>query len=146
MFEDKRRLQAQIIELKRKLVLGSDKKAQDNNGAVIIENIAYTGRVINNVDLRNLRELVDSHKEKIRSGIILIININLSKVNLICGVTDDLTSEFSAVEIVRMAAEITGGKGGGGRPDMAQAGGADPSKAEKAIEIVRNFISTKRQK
>ena len=95
---------------------------------------------MSNLENSNLREILDSYKKQIISGIILLINVSPSKVNLICGVTPDLISQFSAVDIVKEASKATGGKGGGGRPDMAQAGGLDPEKGSEAIESAKAFI------
>ena len=87
------------------------------------------------------RGLIDEHKSRLGSGVVLLIADAGGKAAAACGVTDDLTDRISAVDAVRAAAEALGGKGGGGRPDMAQAGGADPSKAPEAIAAVEALLS-----
>ena len=143
LFDEKRKMQAEISNLKKKLAAGVERKGSDVSEVVKISDISFVGKILDNVDINNLRELVDSYKKNLGSGVILLISAGSSKLNLICGVTEDLTSQYSAVDIVRKASEVTGGKGGGGRPDMAQAGGGDPRKANEAIESIKLFISNK---
>ncbi len=88
------------------------------------------------VSAKELRGLIDDGKRQIGSGIVAMIAVNDGKAALAVGVTDDLTSKISAVDLVRRGAESLGGKGGGGRPDMAQAGGPDGSNAAKAIDAI----------
>jgi alanyl-tRNA synthetase len=140
LFEDKKNMQLQISNMKKKLALGSESSGSKNAEIVKISNISFVGRILRDVENNNLREIIDTQKKGIISGVILLINVSPSKVNLICGVTHDLTSQFSAVDIVKEASKATGGKGGGGRPDMAQAGGLDPNKAAEAIEAAKAFI------
>ncbi len=141
LVDDRRKMQAEILNLKKKLASYDNQKDTKDNEMVQISNLSFVGKVVSDINADDLRTLVDTNKKKIGSGIILIVNVSLSKVNLICGVTDDLISKFSAVDLVRRASEVTGGKGGGGRADMAQAGGADPSRANEAIEKVKAYIS-----
>ena len=139
-FDDRKNMQLEISNLKKKLVLGTEGNDSQKPELVKISNVSFVGKILSNVDNSNLREIIDSQKKQISSGIILLINVSPSKVNLICGVTQDLTSQFSAVDIVKEASKATGGKGGGGRPDMAQAGGVDPKKGSEAIEAAKAFI------
>ena len=140
LFDDKKNMQLEISNLKKKLALGSENNGSKTPEIVKISNVSFVGKILSDVDNNNLREIIDSHKKQITSGIILLINVSSSKVNLICGVTQDLTSQFSAVDIVKEASKATGGKGGGGRPDMAQAGGLDPKRGSEAIEAAKAFI------
>ena len=144
LFDDKKQMQLEISELKKKLALGFEQNESEIDEFVKIADVNFLGKILNDVENNNLRALIDSHKKKIGSGIVLLINKTPSKVGIICGVTDDLTSNFSAVDIVRKAAEVTGGRGGGGRPDMAQAGGIDGTKTKNAIEAIKTFISENR--
>src|SRR5690606_2886283 len=90
---------------------------------------------------RDLRGLVDHTKKQIGSGVVAIIGVTEDgKAGLAVGVTDDLTGRISAVELVRAGAAALGGQGGGGRPDMAQAGGPDGAKAEDAINALRRQL------
>jgi alanyl-tRNA synthetase len=133
-------MQLEISNLKKKLALRSERNGSKTPELVKISNVSFIGKILSDVDNNNLREIIDSHKKQMISGIILLINVSASKVNLICGVTQDLTSKFSAVDIVKHASQATGGVGGGGRSDMAQAGGLDPNKGSDAIEAAKAFI------
>ena len=84
--------------------------------------------------------MIDEHKARLGSGVILLVADTGDKAAVAAGVTDDLTGRISAVDLVRVAAEALGGKGGGGRPDMAQAGGADPARAPEAIAAARALL------
>ena len=141
LFDEKREMQVEIAELKNKIALASQDAGSEDNGFVKISNFYFVGKVLSNVDSKNLRALTDVYKKRIKTGVILLVSTSASKVNLICGVTEDLISKFSAVDLVTMASQATGGKGGGGRADMAQAGGLDPARAEQAIELIKRFIS-----
>ena len=89
--------------------------------------IAFIGQVIEGLDAKNLRGLVEDAKKKMGSGVAVLIAVNEGKGSVATGVTDDLTGKYSAVELVRVAASAMGGQGGGGRADMAQAGGRSRS-------------------
>ena len=97
--------------------------------------------MIDGLDAKNLRGLVDEAKKKLGSGVAVMIAVNEGRAGVSVGVTDDLTSRFSAVDLVRVAAAALGGQGGGGRPDMAQAGGPDGSKAADAVAAVRRAMA-----
>ena len=84
-----------------------------------------------------MRSLADEGKKQVGSGVVAIVGLSADgKAGIVVGVTDDLISRFNAVDLVRKGAEALGGKGGGGRPDMAQAGGPDGSKADAALKAV----------
>jgi len=94
-------------------------------------------RVVHDIELKDLRSLVDEGKKRVGSGVVAIVGVSGDgKAGIVVGVTDDLTKRFNAVDLVRKGAEALGGKGGGGRPDMAQAGGPDASKADDALKVI----------
>jgi alanyl-tRNA synthetase len=94
-------------------------------------------RAVEGIDLKDLRGLADEGKKQLGSGVVAIVGITEDgKAGLVVGVTSDLIQRFSAIDLVRKGAEVLGGKGGGGRPDMAQAGGPDGSKADAALAAV----------
>ena len=93
----------------------------------------FLAQALEGVAAKDLRGLIDEHKKRLGSGAVLLIADTGGKAAIAAGLTEDLTKRFSAVDLVRAAAEAMGGKGGGGRPDMAQGGGPDASKAEAAI-------------
>jgi alanyl-tRNA synthetase len=93
--------------------------------------------VVHGIELKDLRSLADEGKKQVGSGVVAIVGISDDgKAGLVVGVTDDLVKRFNAVDLVRKGAEALGGKGGGGRPDMAQAGGPDASKADAALAAI----------
>ncbi len=95
-------------------------------------------RVLKGIDPKDMKGLVDEGKAKLGSGVVALVGINdEGRAGLIVGVTNDLTARFSAVDLVRIGSAVLGGKGGGGRPDMAQAGGPDATKADAAIAAIK---------
>ena len=98
--------------------------------------------VVNGLDPKNLRGEVDAMKQRLGSGIAALIATNDGRASVAIGVTDDLTSTVSAVELVKAAVASLGGQGGGGRPDMAQGGGPDGAKAVDALQAVREALAS----
>jgi len=137
MVEHTRKLEKELQQLKSRLAsaAGSDLASQavDVNGAKVL------AASLDGVEPKSLRDMLDQLKNKLGSGVVLLITVNGSKVNLIAGVTKDLTDRCKAGDLVRIAAEKVGGKGGG-RPDMAQAGGSDPSGVEAALALVEPWV------
>ena len=122
---DERRAQAnEIAELRRRLALSGG--GAEPRGPETVAGIPFLAQALSGVSGKDLRGLIDAHKARLGSGVILLVADTGDKAAVAAGVTDDLTGRISAVDLVRVAAEALGGKGGGGRPDMAQAGGADP--------------------
>jgi alanyl-tRNA synthetase len=103
--------------------------------------VPFLAQVVEGVSGKELRGLVDAHKDRLGSAAILLIARSDGKAAVAAGVTPDLTARVSAVELARAAAEAMGGKGGGGRPDFAQAGAADASRAEGAIEAAEALLA-----
>jgi alanyl-tRNA synthetase len=98
-------------------------------------------RAVEGVEIKDLKGLVDEGKKQLGSGVVAIIGVtDDGKAGVVVGVTSDLTQRFSAVDLVKIASEALGGRGGGGRPDMAQAGGPDGSKAEAALEAIASAV------
>jgi alanyl-tRNA synthetase len=99
-------------------------------------------RAVEGIEIKDLRSLADEGKKQVGSGVVAIVGVTAEgKAGIVVGVTPDLTSRFSAVELVRLGAEALGGKGGGGRADMAQAGGPDGSKADAALAAVEAALA-----
>jgi alanyl-tRNA synthetase len=104
--------------------------------------VKFFARAVAGIDLKDLRSLADEGKKQLGSGVVAIVGVTEEgKAGVVVGVTADLTARFSAIELVRRGAEALGGKGGGGRPDMAQAGGPDGSKAEAALKAIEAGLS-----
>ncbi len=140
--EERKSLQKQLDDAKRALALGG---ASKNGAGEVVEKLGSTkflARTLTGISPKDLRGLVDDGKREIGSGIVTIIGLSDDgKAGIVVGVTDDLTQEFDAVDLVRAGAEAMGGKGGGGRADMAQAGGPDGAKAENAIAAIREMLA-----
>ncbi len=137
--EERRRLERELGEAKKKLAMGGGAAGADPVRA--IGSIKFVGRVVSGIAPKDLKGLVDEAKKGLESGVAVIVGLSEDgKAGVVAGVSPDLTARVNAVELVRLGAEAMGGKGGGGRPDMAQAGGPDGSRAEAAIEAIAGRI------
>ncbi|MCB1352863.1 MAG: alanine--tRNA ligase [Rhodobacteraceae bacterium] len=137
---DERKAQTQeLADLRRKLALAGDGGAAPA-AAESVGGVPFLAQSLSGVSGKDLRGLIDEHKTRLGSGVILLVADTGGRAAVAAGVTDDLTSRISAVDLVRAAAEALGGKGGGGRPDMAQAGGSDPARAPEAIAAARALL------
>ena len=142
LVEERRRLERELSEARRALAnAGPATKSTEKR----IGDVAFDGRVVDGVPGRELKSLADDLKRRIGSGVVAVVSRADGKAAIVVGVTADLTGRFDAVELVRLGAEALGGKGGGGRPDMAQAGGPDASRAETALAAVERAIAAKLQ-
>jgi alanyl-tRNA synthetase len=140
LIEDNRRLERELAEARRVLAGGAGQSAAAPAGKRIGD-IAFDGRVVDDVPGRELRSLADDLKKRIGSGVVTVVSRAEGKAAIVVGVTQDLTDRVDAVELVRLGAEALGGKGGGGRPDMAQAGGPEAARAEAALAAVEQALS-----
>jgi alanyl-tRNA synthetase len=138
LIEERRRLERELAEAKKKLALGGGGAAEPAMRQ--IGSLKLMARSVEGVAPKDLRGLVDQGKRQVGSGVVAIVGINDGKAGLIVGVTDDLTSTISAVDLARLGSEALGGRGGGGRPDLAQAGGPDPSRAEEALKAIASRV------
>jgi alanyl-tRNA synthetase len=136
LLDERKKLERDLSDARRKLAMGGGKA----DGAAAVRDVAgvkLMARAVSGIDLKDLRSLADEGKKQVGSGVVAIVGTTEDgKAGLVVGVTNDLTGRFSAVDLVRKGAEALGGKGGGGRPDMAQAGGPDGAKAEAALKAV----------
>ena len=142
LVEERRRLERELADARRKLAMGG---ASSGNGVDRdmrdIGAVKFLGRAVSGIAPKDLKGLVDDGKKAVGSGVVAIVGVSDDgKAGIVVGVTDDLTGRFSAVDLVRRGAEALGGKGGGGRPDMAQAGGPDGAKADAAIAAIAAAI------
>ena len=139
--DDRRRLERELADAKKALALAGPAKSGDSDGAKEIAGIKAILRVVEGVSAKDLKGLADDAKSKVGSGVVAFVAVADGKASIVVGVTDDLTKRISAVDLVRLGSEVLGGKGGGGRPDMAQAGGPDGSKAADAIAAIEKRLS-----
>jgi alanyl-tRNA synthetase len=141
VLDERRRLERELVEAKKKLAMGGGARNEDADGIRVVGDVKLLTRAVEGIDLKDLRSLADEGKKRLGSGIVAIVGVTEEgKAGVVVGVTADLTSRFSAVDLVRKGAEALGGKGGGGRPDMAQAGGPDGAKAEAALKAIEGAL------
>jgi len=140
LLDERRKLERELTEARKQLALGGS-----GNGAAqseTVNGVGFIGKVVTGVNPRDLKPLADDAKKTVGSGIVTFIGVSEDgKASAVVGVTDDLVGTFSAVDLVKIASAALGGAGGGGRPDMAQAGGPDGSKAEAAVAAVRDALA-----
>ncbi|MEM1317998.1 MAG: DHHA1 domain-containing protein, partial [Pseudomonadota bacterium] len=140
LVDERKKLERELAEAKKKLAMGGG--SGERTAVEEIAGISFVGRVLSGVSPRDLKGLVDEEKSRIGSGIVAVAaSSEDGKGAIVVGVTDDLTNRFDAVPLVRVGSEALGGKGGGGRPDMAQAGGPEGAKAAAALDAVKGIIA-----
>lgn len=138
LLEEKKKLEADIFNLKKTFV--SHKSADNQDKIETVNGIKFVGKVVPGVHPKELKAFIDEVNQNIKSGVVVLASDKDDKASIVVGVTKDLTDRYNAVEMVKKAAILVGGTGGGGRPDMAQAGGSDTSKLEEAIEAVKDML------
>ncbi len=139
LLSERKKLERELGEAKKALALGGGGPAEE--AARDISGVKFSGKVVDGVAPKDLRGLVDEAKAKLGEGVAAFIGVNDGKVALAVGVTEDLSKRLSAVDLVKAGAAAVGGKGGGGRPDMAQAGGPDAAKANDALTAIEREIA-----
>ena len=140
LVEERRRLERELAEAKKALALGGGGKAEQA-GPEQVAGRGFIGQVLDGVEAKSLRGLVDEAKARVGSGVVALVAVNDGRATVAVGVTDDLAGALNAVDLVRVASEALGGKGGGGRPDMAQAGGPDGAKANAALAAIEKAMT-----
>jgi alanyl-tRNA synthetase len=141
MVEERRKLERELSDVRKKLATGGGGGAAAAAQAKTISGIAFSGRVLADVPGKDLKGIADEMKKQIVSGVIALISTMEGKANVVVGVTDDLVGKISAVDLVRAGSAAVGGKGGGGRPDMAQAGGPEGNKAAEALQAIETELA-----
>jgi alanyl-tRNA synthetase len=140
LLDDRKRLERDLSEARRKLAMGGGARSGDD-GMRQVGNIKLLARAVTGIEIKDLKSLADDGKKQVGSGVVAIVGVTgEGKAGIVVGVTADLVARFNAVDLVRRGAEALGGKGGGGRPDMAQAGGPDGAKAEAALDAIAAAI------
>ncbi|MEO5705537.1 MAG: alanine--tRNA ligase [Alteraurantiacibacter sp.] len=141
LVDERRTLERELAEAKKLLALGGGGGGAAPAADEEIGGVKFSGQVLHGLDPKDLRGLLDEAKQRMGSGVAAICAVNDGKAAFAAAVTDDLSGRFSAVDLVRAGVETLGGKGGGGRPDMAQGGGPDGEKADSAIAAVRALLA-----
>ncbi|MEM9206671.1 MAG: alanine--tRNA ligase [Pseudomonadota bacterium] len=138
LLDEKKLLEAQLFDARKKLASGQN----DGSDAVqSVGDVRLLSKIVDGIPPKELKGVVDQAKDELGSGVVAIIGrSDDGKAGVVVGVTDDLTTQFNAVDLVRIASAALGGKGGGGRPDMAQAGGPDASRAKEALSAIKDAL------
>ncbi|GGG28004.1 alanine--tRNA ligase [Chelatococcus composti] len=141
LVEERRKLERDLADARRKLAMGG---SGDGNASAVKEvgGVKLFARAVSGVAMKDLKALADEGKKRVGSGVVAIVSVDdEGKAGIVVGVTDDLTGRFDSVALVRAASERLGGKGGGGRRDLAQAGGPDGSKAAEALAAIESMVA-----
>jgi alanyl-tRNA synthetase len=147
LMEERKKLERDLAEARKKLAMGGGAAASNGSaaGAVGVRevgNVKLMARAVEGIEMKDLKSLADDGKKQLGSGVVAIVGVTGDgKAGVVVGVTSDLTSRYNAVDLVRVASEALGGKGGGGRPDMAQAGGPDGAKADDALSAIEKAMA-----
>jgi alanyl-tRNA synthetase len=140
LVEDRRRLERELADAKKALAMGGGVAKADDAGPEQVNGHKFLGQVVEGLNPKDLRSTVDTMKQRVGSGIAALIAVNEGRASVAVGVTEDLVGQINAVDLLKAAVETLGGQGGGGRPDMAQGGGPDGSKAKEALEAVKDAL------
>ncbi len=144
LLEERRKLDRELTDARRKLAMGGGGSSGESDNIVDIGGVKFFARAVTGVEMKDLKSLADEGKTKIGSGIVAIANTSPDgKGGIVVAVTPDLAEANSAVDLVRVASPVLGGKGGGGRPDMAQAGGPDGAKAQEALDAIAEALKSR---
>jgi alanyl-tRNA synthetase len=137
LLDERKKFERDLSDARKKLAMGGGRDAGEAGDVRQVNGVKLLARAVSGVELKDLRSLADEGKRQVGSGVVVIVaTAEDGKAGIVVGVTDDLIKRFNAVDLVKKGAEALGGKGGGGRPDMAQAGGPDGSKAEDALKAI----------
>jgi alanyl-tRNA synthetase len=142
LMDERRKLEREVADLRRQVAMGGG-PATGGAGNKTVAGVTFASRVVDGLPAKDLKPMADDLKKQLGSGVVVLVATNEGKASLVIGVTDDLTGRISAVDLVRVGAEALGGKGGGGRPDMAQAGGPDGALADKAVAAIEAAMSAR---
>jgi alanyl-tRNA synthetase len=147
LMDERKKLERDLSDARKKLAMGGGAAASNGAAATAagireVGNVKLMARAVEGIEMKDLKSLADDGKKQLGSGVVAIVGVTGDgKAGIVVGVTSDLTSRFNAVDLVRVASEALGGKGGGGRPDMAQAGGPDGAKAGAALSAIEKAMA-----
>ncbi len=139
--DEKRRLEKELADTRKKLALAGSGGEGGEAASKVVNGVTFSGRVLEGVPAKELKGMADEIKKQIGSGVVALIAVDDGKASLVVAVSEDLKGTVSAVDLVRAGSAVVGGKGGGGRPDMAQAGGPDGDKAAEALAAIETALA-----
>jgi alanyl-tRNA synthetase len=143
LLEERKKLERELSDARKKLAMGGGSSGNGTAAGVReVGNVKLMARAVEGIEMKDLKSLADDGKKQLGSGVVAIVGVTGDgKAGVVVGVTPDLVARYNAVDLVRVASEALGGKGGGGRPDMAQAGGPDGAKASAALEAIERAMA-----
>jgi alanyl-tRNA synthetase len=147
LMEERKKLERELADARKKLAMGGGVSASNGAAAGVagvreVGDVKLLARSVEGIEMKDLKSLADDGKKQLGSGVVAIVGVTEDgKAGVVVGVTSDLTARYNAVDLVRVASEALGGKGGGGRPDMAQAGGPDGAKANAALAAIEKAMA-----
>jgi alanyl-tRNA synthetase len=143
LLDERKRLERDLADARKKLAMGGGGNGAAAAGAMrTVGDVKLMARAVEGIEVKDLKSLADEGKKQVGSGVVAIVGVTAEgKAGIVVGVTADLTKRFNSVDLVRRGAEALGGKGGGGRPDMAQAGGPDGAKADAALAAIEAALA-----
>ncbi|MBT3238165.1 MAG: alanine--tRNA ligase [Rhodospirillaceae bacterium] len=142
LLDERKKLERELAETRKKLAAGGGDGGGGAESAIKdIGGVAFSPRLLDGMPAKDMKGLADEIKQQMGSGVVALVSVNDGKVSLVVGVSDSLTDKIDAVELVRAGSQAVGGKGGGGRADMAQAGGPDGDKAEAALQAIEAALA-----
>ena len=139
--EERRRLEREVSDLRKKLATAGSGATSGGDAFKEVNDVKLALRALDGIPAKELKGMVDELREQMGSGIVALVSGDGGKASIVVGLTEDLKDKYSAVDLVRIGVEKLGGKGGGGRPDMAQGGGSDPSQADAALAAIEAHIA-----
>jgi alanyl-tRNA synthetase len=148
LMEERKKLERDLSDARKKLAMGGGAAVANGSAASAssvreVGNVKLMARSVEGIEMKDLKSLADDGKKQLGSGVVAIVGVTGDgKAGVVVGVTSDLTSRFNAVDLARVASQVLGGKGGGGRPDMAQAGGPDGAKAGAALSAIEKAMAS----
>ena len=134
-------MERELADARRALALAGPARSSEADETREIAGVKTMLRVVDGVSAKDLKGLADDAKAKLGSGVVALITVADGRASLVVGVTDDLKTRIDAVDLVKSGAEALGGKGGGGRPDLAQAGGPDGARAQDALAAIERRLA-----
>jgi alanyl-tRNA synthetase len=147
LMEERKKLERDLSDARKKLAMGGGAAASNGSAGGVagvreVGNVKLMARAVEGIEMKDLKSLADDGKKQLGSGVVAIVGVTADgKAGVVVGVTADMVARFNAVDLVRVASEALGGKGGGGRPDMAQAGGPDGAKADAALSAIEKAMA-----
>ncbi|MBI2737867.1 MAG: alanine--tRNA ligase [Rhodospirillales bacterium] len=141
LVDGQRRIERELSDARKALALAGGGSSQQADEVRDVGGVKLIGRVLNGVPGKELKGMADEYKKKLGSGVVALIGVEDGKASAVVGVTDDLSKNLSAVQLVKAGVAALGGKGGGGRPDMAQGGGPDATKAPEALKAIEAALA-----